>query len=131
MFLELIFCSRGWIVRCDDCVYGVQRFHFVVHDRQRIYLSGTIMGSKPLAGILVLQFGSRPYDGRCVYGVPTDGSTKSDFEISYVSDSVGLELSVADFCLSTAFVRNSFLKDFLQSFASFSHLRWLCSLMSL
>ena len=56
---------------------------------------------------------------------------KSDFEIPYVSDSVGLELSVADFCLSTAFVRNSFLKDFLQSFASFSHLRWLCSLMSL
>ena len=66
-----------------------------------------------------------------MYGVPTDGSPKSDFEISYVSDSVVLELSVADFCLSTAFVRKSFLRDFLQSFASFLHRRWLCSLMSL
>ena len=32
----------------------------------------------------------------------TGGLPKSDFEISYVSDSVVLELSVADLCLSTA-----------------------------
>ena len=32
---------------------------------------------------------------------------KSDFETSYGSDSVVLELSVADFCLGIAFVRNS------------------------
>ena len=37
-----------------------------------------------------------------------------------MSDSVVLELSVADFCLSTASVRNSFLRAFLQSFASFA-----------
>ena len=76
-------------------------------------------------------FGSRPYDGSCVYGVPTDGSPKSDFEISYVSDSVVLELSVADFFVVDYFVWNSFLTDFLQPFCIFSHLRWLCTLMSL
>ena len=55
-----------------------------------------------------------------MYGVLTDGSPKSDFEISYVSVSVVLELSVADFCLSTAFVRKSFLRDFLEEFLKVS-----------
>ena len=36
-WFRAVFCSRGWIVRCDDCVYGVQRFHFVVHDRHHYY----------------------------------------------------------------------------------------------
>ena len=103
-------------------MYGVQRFHFVVHDRQRIYLSGTIMGSKPLAGIAVLQFGSRPYDGRCVYGVPTDGWTKSDFEISYVSDSVFLSSLVAGFfvvdCLCEEFIFEGFPAAVLHLFVS-------------
>ena len=67
-----------------------------------------------------------------MYGVLTDAcKAKSDFEISYVSDSVVLELSVADFVLSIAFVSNSFLRDFLQPFCIFSHLGLLCNLMSL
>ena len=65
-----------------------------------------------------------------LYGFPTDGSSKSDFEISCPNRSF-LSSSVADFMFSVAFVRNSFLRDFLQPFCISSSLRWLCSLMSL
>ena len=37
-----------------------------------------------------------------MYGVPTGGLLKSDFEMSYVSDSVVLELSAVDFCSGIA-----------------------------
>ena len=127
---------------CQDLSqeFGCQNYCQV--KTSRIYLSvATILGSKPpdgsfmskqcsdqnLQNPLLAEFSCCNY-----FRVKTHGwivSRTSRF-LTCLNRSF-LSSSVADFMLSTAFVMNSFLRDFLQPFCIFSSLRWLCSLMSL
>ena len=96
----------------------------------RICLSvATILGSIPLAGILVLNSsGHFTMEVSCIPRI--DRRSRTSRFLACLNRPF-LSSSVADIMLSTAFVMNSFLRDFLQPFCIFSSLRWLCSLMSL